>query len=281
MRRVIFMRMAPYHKSAIPAGAGVIHTLRDADLDARHGRLEAILEGTGPSLVAFSGGVDSTLLLHVAHDVLGDRVLAVTAVSPSLSSAERDAAVSLAHDIGAAHRLIETREMEDPGYVANDGQRCYHCKRELFRALSAFLRDAAGRVILYGAIPDDLGDDRPGMRAAAEAGVRAPLVEAGLSKSMIRDLSRRLGLPTWDKPAMACLASRIPLGTRVTAEALVKVERAEAAIRALGYRQVRVRHHGDRARVELDVADLPRALVPAERDGIVAAVRAAGYDSVD
>lgn len=277
--------MSQYHKGmplqvATPGRNGAGRPLADrTETGLEH--LERIVTAIGPAVVAFSGGVDSTLLLKVAHDRLGDQVLAVTAVSPSLSIAERDAAASLARGIGALHRLVETREMDDPGYVANDGRRCYHCKRELFRALRHIAPIAAGRALLYGAIPEDFGEDRPGLRAAAEAGVRAPLVEAGLTKEMIRELARRFGLPNWDKPAMACLASRLPVNTPVTVEALTLVDRAETAIRALGYRQVRVRHHGSRARVEIDAAELPRALSPAGHDEIHAAVLTSGYDQVE
>jgi len=277
--------MSQYHKNepfqvAAPGASGSSRPLA-AGADAGLEHLESLVTAIGPSVVAFSGGVDSTLLLKVVHDRLGDQVLAVTAVSPSLSAVERDAAASLARAIGAEHRLVETHEMDDPGYVANDGRRCYHCKRELFRALRDIAPIAAGRALLYGAIPEDFGEDRPGLRAAAEAGVRAPLVEAGLTKDMIRDLARRFGLPNWDKPAMACLASRLPVNTPVTVEALARVDRAEAAVRTLGYRQVRVRHHGARARVEIDAAELPRALSPVGQDGIRAAVRAAGYEQVE
>jgi uncharacterized protein len=275
--------MSQYHKDAgshvARAGAGRPACPPSAEAGLDH--LRRTITAIGPSVVAFSGGVDSTLLLKVGHDLLGHRILAVTAVSPSLSSAERDAAASLARAIGAAHRLVETREMDDPGYTANDGRRCYHCKRALFRALRAIAPLAAGRALLYGAIPEDFGEDRPGLVAAAEAGARAPLVEAGLTKPMIRDLARRLGLPNWDKPAMACLASRLPVNTPVTVEALARVDRAEAAVRSLGYRQVRVRHHGPRARVEIGAGELARALSPAGRAGIGAAVRAAGYDQVE
>jgi len=283
--------MSQYHKDA---GVRIaIPVAGHPGLPARPGRpiaagvetglddLGRIIAAIGPAVVAYSGGVDSTLLLKVSYDLLGDQVLAVTAVSPSLSAAERDAAAGVARLIGAGHRFVETREMDDPGYVANDGRRCYHCKRELFRALRVIAPVAAGRALLYGAIPEDLGDDRPGLVAAAEAGVRAPLVEAGLTKSMIRDLARRFGLPNWDKPAMACLASRLPIHTPVTVEALARVDRAEAAVRSLGYRQVRVRHHGPRARVEIDAPELARALSAAGRDGILAAVRAAGYEQVE
>jgi len=161
--------------------------------------------------------------------------------------------------------------------VRNDGARCYYCKSELFRVLRALLASAGGGTIIYGAITDDLGDDRPGMRAAAESGVRAPLIEAGLTKAMIRTLSRGLGLPTWNKPAMACLASRIPRLVPVTRDDLLRVERAEAAVKALGYRQVRVRLQGRDARIELDHDGLLRSTLPTERRQLILAVRAAGF----
>ena len=217
----------------------------------------------------------------MARDVLGSRVTAVTALSPSLSEEERTETVRLAEALGVEHRLVETREMDDPGYVANEGRRCYHCKRELFRVLAILAAASGGRTLLYGAIVDDLGDERPGMQAAAEARVRAPLLEAGFTKETIRALSRRLGLPTWDKPAMACLASRLPLGTKVTAEALQRIDRAEAAVRRLGYRQVRVRAAGRDARLELDPADLGRARQEPERQRLTAAIHAAGFEAVE
>ena len=250
-------------------------------LDDRYLDLRLHLARTGPCIVAFSGGVDSTFLLKVAHDVLGSGVQAFTAVSSSLAASERAEAVSLARLIGATHRLVETHELNDPGYLANDGRRCFFCKRELFRVLGTIARQAGGLPVLYGAIPDDLGDDRPGMRAAEESGARAPLIEAGLTKSMIRELSKRLRLPTWDKPAMACLASRIPASTPVTVEALGRIERAEAAVRSLGYRQVRVRLEADgSARIELDREVLDRALSPEGRRALSGAVLAAGFPGV-
>jgi uncharacterized protein len=248
----------------------------ESHLAALKERLRAI----GPCLVAFSGGVDSTFLLRVAHDVLGDGVMAVTAVSPSLAAAEREEAIALARLIGAPHLLVDTHEIDDPDYVRNDGRRCYFCKRELFRVMREVARSHQGRVLLYGAIPDDLGDDRPGMKAAGESGVRAPLIEVGMSKVMIRALSRQLSLPTWDKPAMACLASRIPRDTPVSREALGRVERAEMALRSLGYRQVRVRHHGDRARIELDLTGLQEVGAPEARRLLIEAVLAAGFAEV-
>lgn len=246
-----------------------------------HASLKLILEEIGPSVVAFSGGVDSAFLLKVAHEVLGDGVLAVTGVSASLPAAERDATVLLARQIGARHVLVATAEMDNPDYVRNDARRCYYCKRELFEVLRRVATVAGQKTILYGAIPDDLRDDRPGMQAATQAGVRAPLIEAGLSKETIRALSRRLGLPTWDKPAAACLASRIPRFTPVTTAALARVERAEAAAHGLGYRQVRVRLEGEAgARLELDGEGLQRAASPEARRGLIEAVRRAGFDAV-
>ncbi|OLD67542.1 MAG: TIGR00268 family protein [Acidobacteria bacterium 13_1_40CM_2_68_10] len=246
-------------------------------MEAQYAALKRILQEIGPCLVAFSGGVDSTLLVKVARDVLGDGATAITAVSPSLAVAERREAEFLADLIGIRHRFVETREMDDPRYVRNDGARCYYCKSELFRVLEVLAAEAGGRALVYGAILDDLGDDRPGLRAAAEAGARAPLVEAGLTKEMVRAISRSLRLPTWDKPAMACLASRIPRSVSVTREVLGRVERAEAAIRALGYRQVRVRVHGEGARVELDGDGLARSARPSEGLRVIEAVLAAGF----
>ena len=240
-------------------------------------RLTSILRQIGPSVVAFSGGIDSTFLLRAAHDALGEAVVAVTAVSPSLAAAERLETRRLAEIIGAPHRFIDSREMDDPDYLKNDGRRCYFCKRELFRVLRTLRPLLGERALLYGAIVDDRQDDRPGMTAASEAGARAPLLEAGFTKAMVREASRGLGLPNWDKPAMACLASRIPRFTPVTEEALRLVDRAETALRRLGYRQVRVRHQGGAARVEIDPADLPRASESPERERILDAVRQAGY----
>jgi len=249
-------------------------------MEGQHAALKRILKEIGPCLVAFSGGVDSTLLLKVAHDVLGEAVTAVTAVSPSLAAAEREDAERLARLIGARHILVPTGEVDDPRYVKNDSARCFYCKAELFRVLGPMAAGTAARAIIYGAITDDLGDDRPGMRAAALAGARAPLVEAGFSKEMVRLLSKRLGLPTWDKPAMACLASRIPRNVQVTREALAAVEAAEAAVRKLGYRQVRVRFQGEGARVELDREGLSRSASPPEKERLIAAVVAAGFARV-
>lgn len=211
-------------------------------------------------LVAFSGGADSAYLAWAAHRVLGERVLAVTALSPSFSAHDRRQAESFVREVGLRHECIETREFDNPLYVANNPDRCYHCKTELF---SELVRLAAARgfaAIAYGANADDLHDFRPGHRAAAEYGVLAPLLEARLTKAEIRELSLRAGLSTWERPAASCLSSRVPYGTPVTVENLTRIERAENILRELGFQQFRVRAHQDLARIEIAPAELPRAL---------------------
>lgn len=242
-----------------------------SDLAALRDRLRDL----GRVVVAFSGGADSAFLARVAHDTLGpDRALAVTAVSPSLPAAERGDCAGLAAEWGLRWREVETDEMTVAAYRTNDGDRCYWCKDALLRALGP-LAAAEGAAVALGVNLDDLGDHRPGQRAAAEAGAVFPLVDAGFTKADVRDWSRRLGLRTWDKPAAACLASRLPYGTPVTLGRLSAVERAEAGLRRLGFPAVRVRHYGETARLEVPVDRL--AEVVARRDEVVAAVAGAGF----
>jgi uncharacterized protein len=228
-------------------------------------------------LVAFSGGVDSTLVLKVAHDVLGGRAAGLLAVSESLPGSERDEAIALAAGIGVPLHIVASREMDDPRYRANPDNRCYFCKSELFERLE----EEAGRLgfttLAYGANLDDRGDFRPGMTAARERAVVAPLIEAGLGKAEIREAARRLGLPNWDKPAKACLSSRIPHGVEVTTDKLQAVERAEAGLSALGFRQFRVRWHGEIARIELASEEMARMADPGLRAGVVTVVKEAGF----
>jgi uncharacterized protein len=228
-------------------------------------------------LVAFSGGVDSTFLLAAAVECLGDNVLAVTGLSPSVPAAEREEAAALAQRLGARHRWIETAEMDRPGYVANGPDRCFFCKADLFERLQEVARAEGYAWVVDGSNLDDQGDIRPGREAARRQGVRSPLAESGLTKAAIRSLSHAMGLPTWDKPAMACLASRIPQGIPVTIQRLSQVEAAEAALRALGFRQVRVRHHESIARIELPPEERPRLLDAALAAEVARRLKAAGF----
>lgn len=248
-----------------------------APLDERYQRLIRLIRDLGSVVVGFSGGADSTLLVKLAADQLGDRALALTAVSPSYPERDRKEAIDLAARIGVRHLLIESHEFDEPGYVANAPNRCFFCKRELFDLLRTAAREEGFAHIAYGAITDDLGDFRPGMDAARQAEARAPLLEAGFSKSDVREISFRLGLPTWDRPASACLSSRIPHGTPIDPEELRRVEACEEFLLDHGLVQVRVRAHGEMARIECRVEDLPRLTEPSLRERIAARFRQAGF----
>ena len=224
-------------------------------LDQKLNQLRTNLRRLGSAVVAFSGGVDSTFVLKVAHEVLGDRVAAVTALSESLPSGELEEAQDLALTIGSRHEIIRTFELQDQNYLANAANRCYFCKTEMYARIKTFAAREGLAAVLDGLNTDDLTVRRPGRAAAIEHGVISPLVDADLSKAEVRELSRKLGLPTWDKPALACLSSRIPHGTPITLHSLSQVDRAEMFLRRLGVGQVRVRHHGTTARIEVEPHD--------------------------
>jgi uncharacterized protein len=248
---------------------------------SRIAELESRLSALESAVVAFSGGVDSSLVACLARRALGNRSLAVTAVSPSLAAGEREAAADVARAVGIAHETIDTDELTRAGYVANGPDRCYHCKSELYERLATLARGRGYAALVSGANADDLGDWRPGLRAAAEHGVRHVLLEAGVVKDEVRELARALEVPSAEKPASPCLASRLPYGTPVDPETLARVDRAEQRVRALGYRVLRVRHLGDLGRVEIGADELERALSPSQRAAIGRAVRAAGYAEAD
>jgi uncharacterized protein len=241
--------------------------------------LERTLSALGSVVVAYSGGVDSAYLACVAHRVLGNRAWAVTADSASYPQHHRSLAMRVAEAFGLQHEILRTDELAQPEYRANPANRCYFCKRELYTLLTR-LAAQRGAVVIDGNNADDRGDYRPGRQAAREFGVRSPLDEVNLAKDEIRELSRRAGLPTWDEPASACLSSRIPYHSEVTADKLRTIERAELALRRLGFRVCRVRHHDDLARVEIGRDELARALAPEVTEAIVREVKAAGYSHV-
>jgi len=249
-----------------------------ATLDEKYRKLRENIRGMGSALIAFSAGVDSTLLLKVAFDVLGGRAMGVTGVSESLAQAEKDDALVLAQWIGVRHRFIDTEEIHNADYMANNPRRCYYCRNELYTKLKPVAEEENLAYICEGSIVDDASDFRPGRVAIREHGVRSPLMDAGLSKEEVRALSERLDLPTSDKPSLACLSSRFPYGDVITVEGLSQVGQAEAFIRSCGINQFRVRHHGNTARIEAELSDLNNILE--NREAIVNRFKELGYSYV-
>ena len=255
-------------------------TKRTEILASKAARLEARLGDLGSVVIAFSGGIDSAFLAVTAARVLGPQALAVTAASPSYPQAHRQLALRVAREFGLRHEIIETAELERPEYRANPANRCYFCKDELFTHLTGLARRRGFAHVLDGNNADDRGDYRPGRQAARDHGVLSPLDEAELTKDEIRELARESGMSNWNEPASACLSSRIPYGIEVTDEKLRQIERAETAVRALGFRVFRVRHHDTLARLEIARDEMPRALEPDVNERLVAGVKAAGYQFV-
>jgi|ERR1051326_3051947 uncharacterized protein len=249
-----------------------------SELSSKMKNLREAVRNLGSVVVAFSGGVDSTFVLRVAHEELGAAVVGVTALSESLPSGELAAAQALAKKIGVRHEVIRTFETQDQNYLANAANRCYFCKTEMYSRINAFAESEGARAVLDGLNQDDLSDRRPGRAAAIEFGVISPLVDAGLRKIEVRELSRELGLPTWDKPALACLSSRIPHGIPITLAALDQVDRAEIYLKTLGVQQVRVRHHGDTARIEVEPHDF--ALIQSRQRDIAEHLKTLGFANV-
>jgi pyridinium-3,5-biscarboxylic acid mononucleotide sulfurtransferase len=249
-------------------------------LAEKHARLRALIADCGSALVCYSGGVDSTLLLKVAHDVLGERCVAMVALSPTMAASERKAALELAAEMGARVEVTESHELSRPEFRQNPQDRCYYCKGELLDLARPLAERLGLRAVLLGTNTDDLGDYRPGLQAVADHGARQPLLDAGLSKAEVRELSRELGLATWNKPQLACLSSRFPYGTEITVERLRQVDGLEDGVRSLGFRQVRARWHGEIARLELEPSDIVRAAEPETRAAIVKLGRELGFTFV-
>ncbi|MFH1710121.1 MAG: ATP-dependent sacrificial sulfur transferase LarE [bacterium] len=246
----------------------------------KHKKLKEILKKYGGLLVAYSGGVDSSLLLRVAHDVLGKKLLAVIAKSKTYTKEEGDEAVKFAKKLGVRHKVISTEEFNDEKFISNPPERCFHCKKELFSKLVDIAKKEGIKYVADGSNVSDLSDFRPGTNASREYGIKSPLREAGFTKDDIRKLSKQLKLPTWNKPSLACLASRIPYGTRITSDILDRIEKGEKFLRSLGLKQVRVRHHGDLARIEVEKADLISLIEDGVADRIDRKFKDIGYNYV-
>ena len=247
------------------------------DVDIKEARLRTIVRDLGSCIVAFSGGVDSALVLRVATQELGERALGVTAKSESLAARELDGVIDFARALEVSHEFVVTNELANPAYAANPANRCYHCKHELYDKLTDLAHERGFAFVVDGFNTDDAGDWRPGRKAAGEYAVRSPLAEAGFSKSDVRALAKKLDLAVWDKPALACLSSRFPYGTPITLELLMQVDRAEEGVLAAGIRECRVRHHGDVARIEVPQDAIVALAEPQTRERILAGVQAAGY----
>lgn len=251
-----------------------------AEADTRLERLIGLLTQAESVLVCYSGGIDSAVVLAAAHRALGKRAIGMTAVSPSLAEHERGDAERIAREIGAEHRFVQSAELGRPGYVANGPDRCFHCKSELYEIAEHKRQEWQLNFTVNGTNRDDLGDFRPGLEAAKQAGVRSPFVELGFTKADVRAVAQQLGLSAWDKPAAACLSSRIPYGTSVTPERLGQIGGFEAVLRDLGFRRSRVRYHDKVARIELDLEELPRMLEPEMREAVVKAGKTHGFTYV-